>query len=455
MVFSSFTFLFRFLPCFLMIYAVCPVQWKNQALFVGSLVFYAYGVRKTPIYLLLFLISLFLNWQMGAWIVQAAEENSRKQRLFAGVLFNLCSLMVFKYSGFFTGRGLLLPLGISFYTFQMIGWLVDLYRREIRVFPAFIQFGTWASMWPHMSSGPILRWKDTETDIKERHVTASDVEEGLRELTIGLAMKVLLANQLSGLWQKVGAIGYESISTPFAWLGLIAFTLQIYFDFYGYSLMAVGLGRLLGFHLPENFHYPYMACSMTEFWRRWHMTLGSWFRDYVYIPLGGSRCSRWKLLRNLLIVWLLTGIWHGAGWNFLLWGGCLFVMIAAEKCLYLKILNRYPWLGHFYMMVLIPLSWLPFAVTGLRNIVVYLERLFPFFNAPGAYTWYAGDYLKYGQKYVWPLLAGLIFMTPWPRKIYEKYKGSLISAVILLALFWFSIYCIHMGQDDPFLYFSF
>ena len=455
MVFSSFTFLFRFLPCFLMIYAVCPVQWKNQALFVGSLVFYAYGVRKTPIYLLLFLISLFLNWQMGAWIVQTAEEKSRKQRLFAGVLFNLCSLMAFKYSGFFTGRGLLLPLGISFYTFQMIGWLVDLYRREIRVFPAFIQFGTWASMWPHMSSGPILRWKDTETDIKERRVTASDVEEGLRELTIGLAMKVLLANQLSGLWQKVGAIGYESISTPFAWLGLIAFMLQIYFDFYGYSLMAVGLGRLLGFHLPENFHYPYMACSMTEFWRRWHMTLGSWFRDYVYIPLGGSRCSRGKLLRNLLVVWLLTGIWHGAGWNFLLWGGCLFVMIAAEKLLYLKILNRYPWLGHLYMMVLIPLSWLPFAVAEIRNIVVYLERLFPFFNAPGAYTWYAGDYLKYGQMYVWPLLAGLIFMTSWPRKIYEKYKENLISAVILLALFWFSIYCIHMGQDDPFLYFSF
>lgn len=455
MVFSSFTFLFRFLPCFLMIYAVCPAKWKNQTLFVGSLVFYAYGVRKTPVYLLLFLISLFLNWQMGAWIAQAAEEKPRKQRLFAGVLFNLCSLMVSKYSGFFTGRGLLLPLGISFYTFQMIGWLADLYRREIRVFPAFIQFGTWASMWPHMSSGPILRWKDTEADLGARKVTASDVEEGLRELTIGLAMKVLLANQLSGLWQKVGAIGYESISTPFAWLGLIAFTLQIYFDFYGYSLMAVGLGRLLGFHLPENFHYPYMACSMTDFWRRWHMTLGSWFRDYVYIPLGGSRCSQWKLLRNLLVVWLLTGIWHGAGWNFLLWGGYLFVMIAAEKFLYLKILNRYPWLGHLYMMILIPLSWLPFAMAGIRNIVVYLERLFPFFNAPGAYTWYAGDYLKYGQMYVWPLLAGLLFMTPWPRKIYEKYKSSLISAVMLLVLFWFSIYCIHMGQDDPFLYFSF
>lgn len=211
--------------------------------------------------------------------------------------------MIFKYSGFFTGHGLLLPMGISFYTFQMIGWLIDLYRREIRVFPSFLHFGTWASMWPHMSSGPILRWKDTETDLGARRVTASDVEEALRELTIGLAMKVLLANQLSGLWQKVGTIGYESISTPFAWLGLIAFTFQIYFDFYGYSLMAVGLGRLLGFHLPENFHYPYMACSMTEFWRRWHMTLGSWFRDYVYIPLGGSRCSRWKLLRNLLVVW--------------------------------------------------------------------------------------------------------------------------------------------------------
>ena len=455
MVFSSFTFLFRFLPCFLVVYMVCPAKWKNLVLFAGSLAFYFYGVRKTPMYLILFLISLLLNWYLGAWMVQAADEKHRKQRLFAGVLFNLCPLMVFKYSGFFTGRGLLLPLGISFYTFQMIGWLVDLYRREIRVFPSFLHFGTWASMWPHMSSGPILRWKYTETDLGARRVTASDVEEALRELTIGLAMKVLLANQLSGLWQKVGTIGYESISTPFAWLGLIAFTFQIYFDFYGYSLMAVGLGRLLGFHLPENFHYPYMACSMTEFWRRWHMTLGSWFRDYVYIPLGGSRCSRWKLLRNLLVVWLLTGIWHGAGWNFLLWGGCLFVMIAAEKFLYLKILNRYPWLGHLYMMILIPLSWLPFAVAEIRNIVVYLERLFPFFNAPGAYTWYAGDYLKYGQMYVWPLLAGLIFITPWPRKIYEKYKGSLISAVALLMLFWFSIYCIHMGQDDPFLYFSF
>ena len=343
---------------------VCPAKWKNLVLFAGSLAFYFYGVRKTPVYLILFLISLLLNWYLGAWMVQAADEKHRKQRLFAGVLFNLCPLMVFKYSGFFTGRGLLLPLGISFYTFQMIGWLVDLYRREIRVFPSSLHFGTWASMWPHMSSGPILRWKDTETDLGARRVTASDVEEALRELTIGLAMKVLLANQLSGLWQKVGTIGYESISTPFAWLGLIAFTFQIYFDFYGYSLMAVGLGRLLGFHLPENFHYPYMACSMTEFWRRWHMTLGSWFRDYVYIPLGGSRCSRWKLLRNLLVVWLLTGIWHGAGWNFLLWGGCLFVMIAAEKFLYLKILNRYPWLGHLYMMILIPLSWLPFAVAS-------------------------------------------------------------------------------------------
>ena len=281
MVFSSFTFLFRFLPCFLVVYMVCPAKWKNLVLFAGSLAFYFYGVRKTPVYLILFLISLLLNWYLGAWMVQAADEKHRKQRLFAGVLFNLCPLMVFKYSGFFTGRGLLLPLGISFYTFQMIGWLVDLYRREIRVFPSFLHFGTWASMWPHMSSGPILRWKDTETDLGARRVTASDVEEGLRELTIGLAMKVLLANQLSGLWQKVGTIGYESISTPFAWLGLIAFTFQIYFDFYGYSLMAVGLGRLLGFHLPENFHYPYMACSMTEFWRRWHMTLGSWFRDYV------------------------------------------------------------------------------------------------------------------------------------------------------------------------------
>lgn len=270
----------------------------------------------------------------------------------------------------------------------------------------------------------------------------------------GLFKKVVIADNCAVIVNSVFA-NYSDVTGSTLFLGAVFFAFQIYGDFSGYSDIAIGTAKLFGIDLMQNFNYPYFSRNIAEFWRRWHISLTTWFRDYVYIPLGGSRCSRWKLLRNLLVVWLLTGIWHGAGWNFLLWGGCLFVMIAAEKFLYLKILNRYPWLGHLYMMILIPLSWLPFAVAEIRNIVVYMERLFPFFNAPGAYTWYAGDYLKYGQMYVWPLLAGLIFITPWPRKIYEKYKGNLISAVVLLMLFWFSIYCIHMGQDDPFLYFSF
>ena len=446
--FNTLPFIFIFLPVFLAVYYLMPERLRNGVLALGSLVFYLLGTWKRPWCLALLLGLMALTWLSG-------RKLAGSKPLLVGnlLVLGLC-LFGFKYAGLL-GSGIALPLGLSFYSFQMAAYVIDVYRGRMEPEECPVSYAAEILMFPKLLSGPLMDPADLKEQMYRRTCTLRKLDAGLRDFIIGLSMKVLLANQLSGLWQKVGTIGYESISTPFAWLGLIAFTFQIYFDFYGYSLMAVGLGRLLGFHLPENFHYPYMACSMTEFWRRWHMTLGSWFRDYVYIPLGGSRCSRWKLLRNLLVVWLLTGIWHGAGWNFLLWGGCLFVMIAAEKFLYLKILNRYPWLGHLYMMILIPLSWLPFAVAEIRNIVVYLERLFPFFNAPGAYTWYAGDYLKYGQMYVWPLLAGLIFITPWPRKIYEKYKGSLISAVVLLMLFWFSIYCIHMGQDDPFLYFSF
>ncbi|MDO4262263.1 MAG: MBOAT family O-acyltransferase [Eubacteriales bacterium] len=476
MVFSSIDFLFKFLPCFLLIYALCPGKWKNHCILAGSLAFYLYGVRRTPQYLLLFVISLFLNYKMGFWIGRCPAEKRRRRRLAAGVCLNLLCLIAFKYMDFLIGIangaaaalgasfripavGLPLPLGISFFTFQAIGWLADVYRREIRQesdsAASFVRFGVWMSMWPHVSSGPILRWTDQRPELFRRTVDGASVENGLRELTIGLGLKVLLANQLSGLWEKVTAVGFESISTPLAWLGILAYTLQIYFDFYGYSLMAIGLGELLGFRLPDNFRYPYMARSMTEFWRRWHMTLGAWFRDYVYIPLGGSRCSRWKTLRNLLAVWLLTGLWHGAGWNFLLWGVALFLLIAVEKLFLHRILDRLPALGHFYMLLAVPLSWLVFAVPDLGQIWIYLQRMFPFLAPAGRFVWFAGDYIKYGRMYWIPLLAGVLFITPLPRKIYERWKDHPLSAAALLLVFWFSIYCIRMGQNDPFLYFSF
>ena len=224
---------------------------------------------------------------------------------------------------------------------------------------------------------------------------------------------------------------------------------------HGYAMMAMGLGEMLGFRIPRNFRHPYMATSVTDFWRRWHMTLGSWFRDYVYIPLGGSRCSKGKMIRNLLVVWLLTGLWHGAGWNFLLWGFLLFVLVAVEKLCLLKVFRRVPILGHVYMILAIPLSWLIFAISDPGQIWIYVQRLFPFLAAAGRFSWFAGDYLKYGKMYLITLLAGMILITPLPRKLYERYKGSMWSALVLILIFWFSVYCIWIGQDDPFMYFAF
>ena len=281
------------------------------------------------------------------------------------------------------------------------------------------------------------------------------IEGGLRQFTIGLGLKVLIANQVGGLWKDVEAIGFESISTPLAWMGLIAFSLQIYFDFYGYSLMAKGLGSILGFRFPSNFAHPYMSTSMTEFWRRWHMTLGSWFREYVYIPLGGNRRGALITFRNLLAVWILTGLWHGASWNFILWGLVLFVLISIEKLGLRKVLAKRPAIGHIYMLFAIPITWLLFAVTDISQIAIYLQRLFPMFAPEREAAYFAGDYLKYGRLYAISLCAGLIFMTPAPRNLYNRWKKSPISAVVLLIVFWCCVYCMKIGMDDPFLYFRF
>ena len=250
-------------------------------------------------------------------------------------------------------------------------------------------------------------------------------------------------------------MGYESISTPFAWLAITAFSLQIYFDFYGYSLMAKGLGRIMGFTIPENFHDPYLSLSMTEFWRRWHMTLGSWFRDYVYIPLGGSRKGKLMTFRNMLAVWALTGFWHGASWNFILWGLLMFALISVEKLGLIRILERVPALGHLYMAFAISVSWVLFAVTDLSQMAVYFTRLFPFLTQPEGMAYFAGDYLKYGRLYGLSLAAGLVFATGLPMKLYRRFKNSPAAAVVLLAVFWGCVYCMKMGMDDPFLYFRF
>lgn len=348
-----------------------------------------------------------------------------------------------------------LPVGISFYTFQAISYLADVYRKTAEYEPSFVNFAMYISMFPQLIAGPIVTYSSIRKEISRRSHSMRAVEEGLKTFTIGLGLKVLLANRLGGLWNEAGTVGYESISTPFAWLAITAFSLQIYFDFYGYSLMAKGLGRIMGFTIPENFHDPYLSLSMTEFWRRWHMTLGSWFRDYVYIPLGGSRKGKLMTFRNMLAVWALTGFWHGASWNFILWGLLMFALISVEKLGLIRILERVPALGHLYMAFAISVSWVLFAVTDLSQMAVYFTRLFPFLPQSEGMAYFAGDYLKYGRLYGLSLAAGLVFATGLPMKLYRRFKNSPAAAVVLLAVFWGCVYCMKMGMDDPFLYFRF
>ena len=472
MVFSSLEFIFQFLPIFLLIYFLCPARYKNFCLFAGSMLFYLYGVWDTPLYLALFGASMAVNYFFGCRIARSRARFRRRKRLFWGVAYNLFWLLLFKYTGFFTENinGILrlmglslelpvfapvLPVGISFYTFQAISYLADVYRKTAEYEPSFVNFAMYISMFPQLIAGPIVTYSSIKKEISRRSHSMRAVEEGLKTFTIGLGLKVLLANRLGGLWNEAGTVGYESISTPFAWLAITAFSLQIYFDFYGYSLMAKGLGRIMGFTIPENFHDPYLSLSMTEFWRRWHMTLGSWFRDYVYIPLGGSRKGKLMTFRNMLAVWALTGFWHGASWNFIIWGLLLFFILSVERLGLIRILERWRMAGHLYMAFMIPLTWLVFAVTDIRQIILYFQRLFPVFARQQRFFYFSGDYVKYARLYAVSLAAGLLFMTDIPIRIYARFKYSMITAAALLGIFWLCVYCMRMGMDDPFLYFRF
>ena len=303
-------------------------------------------------------------------------------------------------------------------------------------------------------AGPIVTYSDIKAQISDHPSTLEGIVNGIKTFVIGLGLKVMLANRIGALWTQCSTIGYESISTPMAWMGILAFTLQIYFDFYGYSLMAIGLGEIIGFKIPQNFDHPYLSRSMTEFWRRWHMTLGSWFREYVYIPLGGSREGKWKTYRNLMVVWLLTGFWHGASLNFVLWGLFLFAVIAIEKAGLLKITERIKPIGHLYMLLLIPISWTLFSITDFQQMGVFFSKLFPFFGSAGE-ALFEQDYIVYGKEYAVFLIIGVIFCTKIPLKIYEWIKNSIIGDVVIAAIFLGSFYCLYMGMNDPFLYFRF
>lgn len=471
MVFSSIAFIMYFMPVFFLVYYILSASYKNAWLFLASLGFYYYGVRGNPGYLLLMIMSVVVNFVAGKLIEAQKTKRARKAWLVVGIVYDLGWLILFKYLGFLIENlnalfgamhvkvqletwNLILPIGISFYTFQIISYLVDVYRRETKAEKSLISLGTYLCMFPQLIAGPIVNYHLIQEQLHKRKHSMEKVESGLKVFALGLAYKVLLANRVGHLWTEVTAIGYESISTPLAWMSIVAYSLQLYFDFYGYSLMAIGLGRMMGFDFPQNFNNPYMAVSMTDFWRRWHMTLGGWFREYVYIPLGGNRGGFAKTVRNMFVVWLLTGLWHGASWNFVLWGFLLFVLLFVEKAGLGKVLERHKALGHIYMILWIPLSWLVFVITDLSQLGIYLQKLFPFFGSTGTVL-FQGDYLKYGKTYGVYLVLGILFATGVQEKLLKKNKNRLWVILLLLALFWASVYCMYLGMDDPFLYFRF
>ncbi|MDD3368298.1 MAG: MBOAT family protein [Lachnospiraceae bacterium] len=457
MVFSSLEFIFYFLPVFLMLYYAAPKTWRNGILFIGSICFYAMG---EPRYVLLLMASIVINYLVGRGIF-ASTGGLRRFCFLAGLLFDIGLLVFFKYNwvleesvllpGFLTG----MPLGISFYSFQIISYLVDVYVKKTPAEKSVITLGTYLCMFPQLIAGPIVTYPAIAWELQDRKLTLEKMEDGLHIFVLGLASKVLLANRIGILWHQVETIGFDAISTPLAWMGAFAFSFQLYFDFLGYSLMAIGLGKMLGFHLPANFNNPYMAKSMTEFWEKWHITLGTWFRDYVYIPLGGNRKGTVRTIRNLLVVWMLTGIWHGASLNFVLWGLFLFICIVLEKFVWKATLENVPVLGHLYMLFLIPVSWMLFAITEMDQIVLYFSRLFPFGGWTGSAYHNALDFVTYLQQYGVLFLLCFLFSTTALQSVYQKYKNSILMSVVLLGLFWLSVYYLKTAENNPFLYYRF
>lgn len=464
MIFSSIEFLLFFLPVFLVVYRLVPDRMKNAVLLLGSLIFYAYGEPK---FLVLLMVSVLVNYFFGLHIGQGARQKGtdrkqkkrkydrrRKYLFVTAIALNVGVLALFK-SGI---GGVGLPLGISFYTFQILAYLIDVYRGDVGRETSFLRFATYITMFPQLISGPLVSYGEMRDSLYKRKIDAAGLQEGLKVFTVGLAFKVLLADRLGFLWQEVQVTGFESISTPLAWIAAIAYSMKIYFDFYGYSLMAIGLGRMLGFRLPENFREPYMSGTVREFYRRWHITLGNWFCKYVYIPLGGNRRGEFRTVCNLLLVWALTAVWHGSTANFLIWGMLLWLLIVVEKRLTAMGADRLFRKGilrcvpHLYLWIVIPVTWVCFAVTDVSQLQIYLGRMF---SMNEGIRVSAGDWLKALSNYGYLLAAGAFACTPALKKLFRRWKDSLVAAVILVVIFWVCVWRLQVEGNNPFMYFRF
>lgn len=465
MSFTTIEFMFRFLPIFLIVYYVVPTRYKNMILLIGSFVFYAWGQH---FYLLLLMLSIVVNYTFGRLIGERRAQ--RKPLLILGLIYNFGLLVFFKYTNFFIENinalltathiqiptiSVVMPLGISFYTFQVVSYLVDVYRGEQRPVKNIINLGVYIAMFPQVTSGPIGLYSELEPTLLRRHCSVLNLESGLKTFIIGMGAKMLLANPMGTLWAGMSRYGYETLSCPYAWLGAFGYSFQLYFDFAGYSLMAMGLGQMLGLYVPRNFDHPYISGSMAEFWRRWHMTLGRWFKKYLYFPLGGSRCSFAKTIRNTFVVWAFTGLWHGASWNFVLWGLIFFVLLTIERLGLGKLLAKTKVLKHIYVIFLIPLTWVVFALPNMQDIATYFSRLFPFFADNTASFVNTKDVVRALHDYWYLLIASVVFCLPFPSRWYEKHKNSKLVILGLVLIYLMSVYKMQTQTSNPFLYYQF
>ncbi len=468
MLFSSIPFLYYFLPLTLLCYFLAPRWAKNAVLLLFSLIFYAWGEPK---YVLFMVVSILQGYFFGRLVEKYRIRNPRRSKLFltASVLFSLLLLVYCKYADFFirsfnavTGLSVpllrvALPIGISFYTFQILSYVVDVYRGTVAAQRNLIDLGTYIAMFPQLIAGPIVRYADIEPQLKERRSTPAMIAAGAQRFVLGLGKKVLIANVLYQLITVYKATTQPSVL--FGWMYAAAYMLHIYFDFSGYSDMAIGLGKIFGFTFAENFNYPYISRSVTEFWRRWHMSLGSWFRDYVYIPMGGNRVAPVRRCFNILVVWMLTGLWHGADWNFVLWGLFFAVFLILEKSFLLKSLEKLPLLSHLYTLLLVAVSFVIFDSTGLSEAATHLGRMF----GAGGVPLVTGEALYYLGSYAVTFIIAIIGATPYPTRCLNRLSEgpktgrvlAVAAPVALMALLAVVTAYLVDGSFNPFLYFRF
>lgn len=466
MVFSSLEFIFVFLASVLAVYYLVPPKARNIVLLLFSLVFYGWG---EPVYVFLMIATITVDYICGYIIGRDLDSKPKRAKvtLIVSIVINLALLGVFKYYDFFAGTlnsllgrgvfptlGLTLPIGISFYTFQALSYVIDVYRRDARVQKNIAAFGTYVTLFPQLIAGPIVRYADVDDQLRERTHSLTLFASGCRTFICGLAKKILLANAAGAMWNSLSAAAEPDALG--AWLAIVFYTFQIYFDFSGYSDMAIGLGKMFGFSFRENFYYPYVSESITEFWRRWHISLSTWFREYVYIPLGGNRRGVGRTYFNLFCVWLLTGLWHGASWNFVLWGLYYFALLVIEKTFLLRLLERAPkFLRHIYSMATVIFGWLLFVIEDVSSIGAYLSRMF---GGTGVFA---------TQITVYELVRNLVFLaililasTPAPKKLWYKLysKGTpwrIVQSVVCAIAFVLCIAYLVDSSYNPFLYFRF